>query len=383
MDKQLETRYRCINRYNNLRDNFLKIASLHVTDDKLNELKLFYDKIINSKRETDRINDVIGLLKILERRAVLSFKSIEPIKYISDEFIKDPCLNQQIQNYLQDLSINETANAFVDFNIYKSQSGKNFNININNNNNLTLSNDDEKLLLNETTINDNTNNNFHKNKSSIIDVSSSSSSSLCDLKNLRHYYHENKLLIIFIISILALSIFSLVTIDSISNKLSVLEPTASATTATSTSSNLTNKTHNTFLFPSHPTTTTTTTTTTTIIPKVMQSIAPYYVKNQNDFDSQSGQSIDLQNKVFEILSENLGRYWTEVARFLDIKEGEIDRIHQNKNFGFKEKSIEVFKLFKSRRGAYNNWQQILIRALNDARRKDLVYLVEELIMNEK
>ncbi|XP_044013694.1 uncharacterized protein LOC122856009 [Aphidius gifuensis] len=285
MDKQLETRYRCINRYNNLRDNFLKIASLHVTDDKLNELKLFYDKIINSKRETDRINDVIGLLKILERRAVLSFKSIEPIKYISDEFIKDPCLNQQIQNYLQDLSINETANAFVDFNIYKSQS--------------------------------------------------------------------------------------------------VLEPTASATTATSTSSNLTNKTHNTFLFPSHPTTTTTTTTTTTIIPKVMQSIAPYYVKNQNDFDSQSGQSIDLQNKVFEILSENLGRYWTEVARFLDIKEGEIDRIHQNKNFGFKEKSIEVFKLFKSRRGAYNNWQQILIRALNDARRKDLVYLVEELIMNEK
>lgn len=92
---------------------------------------------------------------------------------------------------------------------------------------------------------------------------------------------------------------------------------------------------------------------------------------------------------------------------MDIKEGEIDKIHQNKNFGFKEKSIEVsklfitfmyeatsyinilmiylkvFKLFKSRRGEYNNWQQILIRALNDARRKDLVQLVEDIIMNEQ
>lgn len=125
MEKELfETRNRCISRYNNLREKFLTTASLHVKNIELNELKIFYNNVINSKRESERIKDLGGLLKILERRAVLDWKSIEPIKQIADEIVKDRQLNQEIQYYQNNLKSDEAALALlspIGFNLFKCQ----------------------------------------------------------------------------------------------------------------------------------------------------------------------------------------------------------------------------------------------------------------------
>lgn len=73
----------------------------------------------------------------------------------------------------------------------------------------------------------------------------------------------------------------------------------------------------------------------------------------------------------------MGTYWQDVARQLDVRECEIDKIEAQYNCDLTVKAYTALKIF-ARDGNPDNWQQKLRKALEKARRKDLAELVEEL-----
>ncbi|XP_057337436.1 fas-associated death domain protein isoform X2 [Microplitis mediator] len=238
--------------YSHLKQKFLDISSLHITCTNLDTIKLSYNRDIYSKRATDDIKDLAGLLKILENRSVLSYNKIEPLKEIATTYVKDPVLDKIIKDYEDQLHSHQTLPLF---NVYKCRSA------------LAASTSTE---LGSTQPE-------HRSTST---------------------YHETRYV-------------------------------------TTSSYNLP-------------------------IP-----------------DAKTLRLTDLQTKILYRISENIGRYWRDLARILNVKEAEIDSIDL-KDGAIKDKSFESLKIFLSRCEPCN-WQRKLIRSLEFIRRKDLAEMVEDLL----
>ncbi|XP_046747694.1 uncharacterized protein LOC124412108 [Diprion similis] len=82
--------------------------------------------------------------------------------------------------------------------------------------------------------------------------------------------------------------------------------------------------------------------------------------------------------VFHRVSEALGKSWRDVARYLDVREADIDQIDAQFNSETKEKAFAALKIFADK-SDLPYWPKNLKDALEKARRKDLRNLVEDLL----
>lgn len=86
-------------RYNYLREEFLSAAQFHITEGILEVLKEYYKQYINSNRKLSQIKDLRTLLKVLEKRDCLSYINVEPLYYISNNFLNDFQMGKKIEDY--------------------------------------------------------------------------------------------------------------------------------------------------------------------------------------------------------------------------------------------------------------------------------------------
>ncbi|XP_034942499.1 fas-associated death domain protein [Chelonus insularis] len=249
-------------KYNQLKQKFIEIASLHINAANLQNLKQFYDSVINSKRASDNIKDLLDLIKILEKRLELSYNKIEAFKYIASTFVKDPVLDVAIKEYELQL---ENQRKLPPLNVYKC-----------------------------------------KSVSPISSVSPSTS----------------------------------IEDDSGFTAASQIVLLNSPTTFQSTHQ-----------------------------PPQQVSRGP----------QQSSQPTAFQSEVFQYLSENLGRSWRDLARFLDVKEAEIDSIDLKTHYDYKNRALEALEIFR-RRCDPCNWKKKLIKSLEIIRRRDLAEHVTDMIL---
>ncbi|XP_074103507.1 fas-associated death domain protein isoform X4 [Cotesia typhae] len=238
-------------RYTHLKQKFLEIASLHVNSTNLENIKLFYDRDINSKRITDEIKNLADLLKILENRSVLSYNKINVLKEIAETYIKDVVLNQIIKDYEAGLQLHQTLPLF---NIYKYRSA------------------------------------LAASTSSLAGPETTQSTG----------YHQ---------------------------------------------------TH-----------------TVTL---------SYEDHSQQLTELKTFQLSDLQAKIFYLVSDNIGRYWRDLARILGVKEAHIDSI-ELKDIPIKDKSFQTLEIFISRCLGCD-WETKLIRSLDTVRRRDLAEMVQDIL----
>ncbi|XP_074103506.1 fas-associated death domain protein isoform X3 [Cotesia typhae] len=267
-------------RYTHLKQKFLEIASLHVNSTNLENIKLFYDRDINSKRITDEIKNLADLLKILENRSVLSYNKINVLKEIAETYIKDVVLNQIIKDYEAGLQLHQTLPLF---NIYKYRSGEYFSIDPNN---------------------DNLCNNNANNQLEILSD------------------HE-----------------------------ALAASTSSLAGPETTQSTGYHQTH-----------------TVTL---------SYEDHSQQLTELKTFQLSDLQAKIFYLVSDNIGRYWRDLARILGVKEAHIDSI-ELKDIPIKDKSFQTLEIFISRCLGCD-WETKLIRSLDTVRRRDLAEMVQDIL----
>lgn len=54
---------------------------------------------IDSRRKLSKVADLQTLIKLLEKRDIVSYDQIEPLRYISKTFIADPNLESKLQDY--------------------------------------------------------------------------------------------------------------------------------------------------------------------------------------------------------------------------------------------------------------------------------------------
>ncbi|XP_015123843.1 fas-associated death domain protein isoform X3 [Diachasma alloeum] len=238
-------------RFSELKEHFIDISGPHVTGEVLESLKEYYSGIIQSKRDKDRVKNIAGLLRILERRDVLRYDSIEPLKEIAKECIRDRILIETLTCYDAEI---KTELPLPAINHYKYS----------------------------------------------VEGSSQSSSR--------------------------------------------------------------SQTHAVNFYPNQ-----------TSLP-----VVPYATPSA---PTSSGPVSDVQERVFQRLSENLGKYWRDLARFLNVKECEIDAINEKTYLGTKEKAYEALLIFKSRCDSCN-WKIKMQQALEKARRKDLAEMINEIMLSD-
>ncbi|XP_066586555.1 fas-associated death domain protein isoform X2 [Prorops nasuta] len=100
--------------YKQLCKDFLSMGSKFIDDKALTELKHNYAFIIDSKRKLEKVKDLESLLKVLEKRDELNAYEIEPLKLISQRYIKNICLQERIKIY-EELIKNK---SYPDINMY-------------------------------------------------------------------------------------------------------------------------------------------------------------------------------------------------------------------------------------------------------------------------
>ncbi|XP_054014108.1 fas-associated death domain protein [Hylaeus anthracinus] len=117
----VEVKYSC------LREEFLSITQSNIDDRALKVLKEYYADYIHSKRKLGLVNDLRTLLKILEKRDVLSYSKIEPLDYISKNFLNDPLVQKKIEDYkfyLQNTQYLSFCDMYQDENEFKDKDTK-------------------------------------------------------------------------------------------------------------------------------------------------------------------------------------------------------------------------------------------------------------------
>ncbi|CAK9802127.1 Fas-associated death domain protein [Anthophora quadrimaculata] len=82
-----------------IRSEFLSVARVCIDESILSVLKKHYEHYIDSNRKLSQIKDIIALLKVLEKRDVLSCNNIEPLVYISNNFLNDPLIQKKLNDY--------------------------------------------------------------------------------------------------------------------------------------------------------------------------------------------------------------------------------------------------------------------------------------------
>lgn len=88
-----------LERYTLLREDFLSIAESLIDSDILDQLKCNYAYEINSKRKLSRIKDLKTFIRLLEKRDIMSYSNIEPLRYITKKYIHKPDLENKLKDY--------------------------------------------------------------------------------------------------------------------------------------------------------------------------------------------------------------------------------------------------------------------------------------------
>ncbi|XP_044590136.1 uncharacterized protein LOC123268797 isoform X2 [Cotesia glomerata] len=353
-------------RYSHLKQKFLEIASLHVNSTNLENIKLFYDRDINSKRVTDEIKNLADLLKILENRSVLSYNKINVLKEIAETYIKDVVLNQVIKDYEAQHQLHQTLPLF---NIYKYRSGEYFSIEPNNdnlcnnnvNNQLEILSDHEgtNLLNIESTINY-----LQSTPENILNLQSNNEIKLSTFETININQNtcvsqdSSKSLLKYIVVCISVSLLVIVLIIILYFIISYIKSPALAA-STSSSSAGPEPTQSTGYHQTHTVT------------------LSYEHHNQQPTGLKTFQLSDLQAKIFHLVSDNIGRYWRDLARILDVKEAHIDSI-ELKDIPVKDKSFQTLEIFISRCLGCD-WEKKLIQSLNTIRRRDLAEMVQDVL----
>ncbi|XP_029170874.1 fas-associated death domain protein [Nylanderia fulva] len=247
-----------LEKYRLLRQEFFKIAEPFIDSDILEKLKLHFARNIDSKRKLSKVTDLQILIRLLEKRNIISYDKIEPLRYISKRFIGDSSLENSLIDYENWL---KTVPLLHVYNMYQN---------------------DEASL------------------SSTISESTSNS-------NLSQY-------------------------------LSTVERAES-------------------------------------LNQITQHCPGQEERNINKRKW-------LQQRVLLQLKDRLGRSWRDVARYLDIRECEIDVVEKKYPFDMKEQCYEILQIYISQSDT-ERWAINLIRALEKGRRRDLKELVEELVLKDK
>lgn len=104
-----------------LRKEFLSAAEGHVNKIALNILKEYYKQSVDSNRKLSQIKDLSTLLDILEKRDVLSYYNVEPLLYISNNFLNDFQIQSKLKNY--QIYIQNTQYP-LSRNMYRESNGK-------------------------------------------------------------------------------------------------------------------------------------------------------------------------------------------------------------------------------------------------------------------
>lgn len=132
-----------------LKDKFLCKSRPYVDGrpDALDDLKSHYSSVINSPRTASYINNLEGLLRVLEKRNELSYDNIEPLIHIEAHYVESPELRTLLRNYEGNM---RDAPVVPLFNVYDALSGKynieNGNISINTTHNwFTSPNNNQRL----------------------------------------------------------------------------------------------------------------------------------------------------------------------------------------------------------------------------------------------
>ncbi|XP_015605873.1 fas-associated death domain protein isoform X2 [Cephus cinctus] len=257
-------------KYKQLRESFLKISELHIDNITLNELKLKYKYCINSNRTMGYIKDLEFLIRVLEKRTILRYNNIEPLKYISTQYVKDPALDLILSKYDTEIKTMEYSP-------------------------------------------------FYKSCSQQSDSSPIPSMQITNFDSVR--YMPN---------------ITYVSVTMVESRL----PQSTA----------------------------------------LPTYDPVELQTQYDPVPITGSSFNkkeqIQRKVFLRISEELGRFWRDLARHLNIRESEIDAIESQTNLDLKNKAYEALKIFASRSDD-DSWKSDLLRALDNSRRKDIREMVEK------
>lgn len=88
----------------------------------------------------------------------------------------------------------------------------------------------------------------------------------------------------------------------------------------------------------------------------------------------------LHQKVYSIISADIGKKWKDMARGLNIKESELDDITLKHPKDLKSQVFSVFQIFEEREDK-RDLMRMICNALESARRNDLRQKVEKLIFN--
>ncbi|XP_012258713.1 uncharacterized protein LOC105687548 isoform X3 [Athalia rosae] len=265
---------RTMDRYAELRKHFLDVANCYINQSDLDELKHFYADVIDSVRTSEYIENIEYLILILEKRGLIRFDNITPLKDIAKHYFNGLPINNDLDRYESDLR-NYTSQYSPKTNLYRHSN--------------------EVFSGYPTTPN-------HPKSAYPSWVNSKTVIGTPEQPTLQGFQ----------------------TTFPVSN--------AAAPPVTS--------------YP------------------VMQGL--------------SEQEKAIQSMVFLRVSDRLGRYWRDVARYLNVKESDIDKIEAQYNTDLKEKAHAALKIFAAESDT-NSWQKNLKIALEQARRKDLKELVEDLL----
>lgn len=97
-------------------------------------------------------------------------------------------------------------------------------------------------------------------------------------------------------------------------------------------------------------------------------------------NTNTAMSENKKQRIMETIIDDIGTYWRDLARSLNIKEGDIDVINKNKKVSLKAKC--VMQLYMEKKADPQNWFFDLCEALEFSRRRDLAKKIKKIsVMN--
>ena len=112
-------------------EEFLSAAQACIDEGILGILKEYYAHYIDSNRKLSQIKDLRALLKVLEKRDILSFCNVEPLSYISSTFLNNSDVLNKIRDYnkfhLQNTQYSPLHNMYEDTSVPAGSSTENGN----------------------------------------------------------------------------------------------------------------------------------------------------------------------------------------------------------------------------------------------------------------
>ncbi|XP_066586554.1 uncharacterized protein Fadd isoform X1 [Prorops nasuta] len=315
--------------YKQLCKDFLSMGSKFIDDKALTELKHNYAFIIDSKRKLEKVKDLESLLKVLEKRDELNAYEIEPLKLISQRYIKNICLQERIKIY-EELIKNK---SYPDINMYFHSTGKYQNKG-------GPLDYQKKLQQDNCKIRKRLNSSFFMLK--IYDVINII---ITNLPCISIYYITNSYTFTILVVFIKLCLSSK---EHERSDEARGQQESICNSSTSMASQIINPTIN-----------------------LQSGGTRTYDSNYQKYQHLLKEEVVLQ------LSNRLGRSWRDVGRLLKLRECDITSICM-KNSNVQVQSYEALKLGLANYD-FDAWKIRLLESLGDARRKDLQEFARDLI----